>query len=133
PRGFPGRQRPPVPSANQHLPAQPGQPEHRFHQRGLARAVRPDHGQPLTGGHGQRDPVEYQPVPVPGADVAQFDDRAHHSFSALRRSTMMKNGAPANAVTTPMGSSPGMAVRAIWSATIRNEAPPSTDNGTITR
>src|SRR5690606_41663006 len=128
-----GRAAPAGPAVQQALAAQSRQPEAGLQQRGLARAVRADHRQPVAGGHGQRDTVEHQPVPVSGTHRAQFDGRAHHSFSALRRSTMMKNGAPANAVTTPMGSSPGMAVRAIWSATMRNDAPPSSDNGTITR
>jgi hypothetical protein len=39
-----------------------------------------------------------------------------------------------NAVITPIGSSAGAnAVRAMWSAMIRNIAPPASDSGTTTR
>ena len=60
-------------------------------------------------------------------------DTAHIIFLLLRR-TIAKNGAPKNAVTTPIGSSAGaIIVRPSRSARIKNAAPNATHNGKITR
>ena len=57
-----------------------------------------------------------------------------HSLPRTDRSTSTKNGAPRNAVRTPIGSSPGATrVRAPRSARIRNEAPYKSESGMITR
>ena len=56
--------------------------------------------------------------------------RSRRASPGSRRSTSAKNGAPKNAVTTPIGSSPGeITVRAITSASTRNPAPAISESG----
>jgi len=78
-----------------------------------------------------------------GSDAGQSPASRHklgasdaHDEAILREvlSTTAKNGAPKNAVTTPIGSSAGdSAVRAITSARTRKPAPKSTDSGNSNR
>ena len=98
-------------------------------QRGrLPRAVRADQRDPLAALDlvGQR---------VEDACAAERDGHAVerqrcHAVRLVVRSTTAKNGAPKNAVTTPIGSSAGdITVRAITSAKTRKPAPTITDSG----
>jgi len=58
----------------------------------------------------------------------------HGAARRVVRRTRTKNGAPKNAVTTPIGISAGdMTVRASRSARARNAPPNSSDSGRITR
>ena len=80
----------------------------------------------------------YEPDAVDDARPRRLDrdagDADHGPTVRVVRSTSAKNGAPTNAVTTPIGSSAGAsAVRATTSASTRNAAPTAIDSGTITR
>jgi len=102
-------------------------------QRRLPGAVRPDQRHPLAVVDRERDAVD--DVPAPELDRQTLDrERTHVAILRDVRSTTAKNGAPKNAVTTPIGSSPGeSAVRAITSARTRNPAPTSTESGSSNR
>ena len=72
--------------------------------------------------------------PPSSTDDAVERERDHDAILREVRSTTAKNGAPKNAVTTPIGSSAGeSAVRAITSASTRNPAPTSTESGSSSR
>src|SRR5262249_36470118 len=103
------------------------QAEDRPEQRRLAGPVRADQRHPFPVLDGGRDSPE-------DGSAAEVDrDRVEHDHGPtirLVRSTTAKNGAPKNAVTTPMGSSAGAsAVRAITSAKTRKPAPTSRESG----
>ena len=144
-----------------HLTLVLDQAHQRPQQRGLPGAVRPDEAHPLSppdrrrhrvdGGaavEAHRHRVELHHGAVAGNAGAasapafrQADDRpeTRHQDSMPRparrdTSTTRKNGAPMQAVTTPMGTSAGdCAVRAIRSAPTRNAAPPTIATGRMMR
>src|SRR4029079_8302028 len=99
----------------------------------LPGSVGPDQRHPLAVLDRERDAVD--DVPASELDREPFDgQRAHAAILRDVRSTTAKNGAPKNAVTTPIGSSAGeSAVRAITSARTRNPAPTSTESGSSNR
>src|SRR5439155_20558713 len=101
--------------------------------RRLARPVGPDQRQPLAGRDGQIQLPDPRPPLVTDRTRGE-DDRAHSGAPRVDLMTTMKNGAPRNAVITPIGSSAGATiVRAAVSARTRNAAPKSTDRGITTR
>ena len=112
------------------------QPGDRAQQAGLAGAVRPDQRHPIAALDRERHAVHDVAPAEPDGDVAERERCLRH-YDAIRfevRSTIAKNGAPKNAVTTPIGSSPGdSAVRAITSASTRKPPPTSTDSGSSSR
>ena len=142
-----------------HVGDEPGQTLGR--QRRHRHPVDPD--RPVVGdeaGHGSEQgglpgavgPDDPHPLPRPDllGQVRQRRDRvvAHRDARRTRsrrdlhvlrptrreRRTNKKNGAPTNAVTTPIGISLGAStVRAATSATMRKAAPPIIDTGTTTR
>src|SRR5207237_6226497 len=75
-------------------------------QRALAGAVRADHRQPAALLQPERDAVEDGDA-VERHRQALDRKRAHCTTLLLVRRTTAKNGAPKNAVTTPIGSSAG--------------------------
>ena len=110
------------------------EPGDRAQQRRLPRAVRADQRHPLAVLDRERDAVDDRAAAQLDRDV--IESERGHDDSILRdvRSTTAKNGAPKNAVTTPIGSSAGeSAVRAITSASTRKPAPISTDSGSSSR
>src|SRR5690606_15076261 len=109
-----------------HDPGEPAQ------QRRLAGPVGPDDRERAALGDREPDPVE---EPLAG-DLDDDVVAADHPSTPRRevRSTRMKNGAPKNAVTTPIGISAGAAtVRARRSAAHRNAPPNSSDSGSSDR
>jgi hypothetical protein len=67
---------------------------------------------------------------------AEADTPHRRAHGAVRddRKTIRKNGAPKNAVTTPIGSSAGeITIRARRSVNARNAAPKSRESGRIYR
>ena len=105
----------------------------RTQDRRLARTVGPDQRQPLAGRDGQIQVPGHRPALVTDRNRGE-DDRAHSGAPRVDLMTTMKNGAPRNAVITPIGSSAGATiVRAAVSARTRNAAPKSTDRGITTR
>ena len=67
-------------------------------------------------------------------DATRVERERGHAYRLLVRSTTAKNGAPKNAVTTPIGSSAGdITVRAITSAKTRKPAPTITESGSSSR
>ena len=103
-------------------------------QRRLAGAVGADEPEPLAGAR----PWSLNGASGDGAAVGRR--RRSRSSSELiatpcrARSTTRKNGAPRNAVTTPIGVSAGsVSTRPGMSARIRNAAPSSTDSGSTRR
>jgi hypothetical protein len=114
------------------LPAEPDRAGEDAEQRGLARAVRSEDRHPFAVRHLERDAVDDRLAARGDRDRVERD-RAHAELLVVR-STSAKNGAPTNAVTTPIGSSAGeMIVRARTSASTRNAAPTTTDSGRMTR
>jgi hypothetical protein len=98
----------------------------------LARPVGTDHRRPRAGFGLQRQVVHDFLVLVRRGHGGGGD--LHHAVRAPRRNTIKKNGAPKNAVITPMGISAGAtSVRPARSARIRNAAPNKIDSGTTTR
>jgi hypothetical protein len=96
----------------------------------LPRAVRPDEHHPLVRLDLEREAAHRFRAPEADGEVAQLD----HRIVLAERSTTAKNGAPQNAVTTPIGSSAGdTIVRASTSASTRNPAPTTSDSGTTAR
>ena len=109
------------------------EPGDRPHQARLSRAVRADQRHPLAALDRERHALD-------DVATAQLDGHALQSqrrHAAIRlevRRTTAKNGAPKNAVTTPIGISAGeSAVRAITSARTRNPPPTSTESGSSSR
>ena len=97
-------------------------------QRRLARSVRPDQPHPLALGDLEVDVAHHGPPSEPDRDAARRD-RAH-ARPRIVRSAIAKNGAPKNAVTTPIGSSAGdSTVRAMTSQSTRKPAPTMNDSG----
>src|SRR4029078_4412502 len=118
------------PSVTQRLALVGGEARERAQRRGLPRAVRPDQRGPASTLRTQREPAHGRDRPEPHPQVTRLD---HRAVLELRR-TIAKNGAPRNAVTTPMGSSAGeRIVRATTSAKTRNPAPASNESGTTAR
>jgi hypothetical protein len=106
----------------------------------LAGAVGADHRHPLAGVDVEVEPVQDHGVPIghgcaAGAQGGRSGRRGGGHVSRLDvRSTTAKNGAPKNAVTTPIGSSAGaISVRASRSANTRKAAPPRIDSGMTMR
>ncbi len=67
-------------------------------------------------------------------DRSRVERERRHENVLLVRSTIAKNGAPKNAVTTPIGSSAGETiVRASTSASTRNPPPTSSESGRTIR
>src|SRR5439155_1639264 len=95
-------------------------------QRGrLPGAVRTDQRHPLAALDREREIFQGVCRAEPDGDAAQLD----HRRVLDERSTMAKNGAPKNAVMTPIGSSCGLStVREITSVSTRNPAPTTSDN-----
>src|SRR5262249_45380032 len=103
------------------------QPGERTQSGRLAGAVRPKQPEPLAVGDGERDAMEDLGSAKLDVDVAQLDHR-------LRARTTAKNGAPKNAVMTPIGSSCGeRIVRASTSVSARKPPPTSSDSGSSAR
>ncbi len=96
----------------------------------LACAVRADEHHPLVGGDLERHAAHGYGAVEPDREVAELD----HRIVRAERRTTAKNGAPKNAVTTPIGSSAGETmVRASTSARTRKPAPTTSDSGTTAR
>ena len=102
-------------------------------QGGLARAIRADQAEPFAVRYLLGDAVKGGQLPV--ADTHRIEADHDRSRRVRRdRSTKRKNGAPAAAVITPIGTSAGACtVRAATSARTRNAAPPIIDTGSTTR
>src|SRR5581483_1283351 len=116
-----------------HLAAEADESGDRAEQRRLARAVRADQRHPLPVLDRERDVRDDRPPAELDRDAVD-GQRAHVAILRAVRSTTAKNGAPKNAVTTPIGSSAGeSAVRAITSVRTRKPAPTSTDSGSSSR
>jgi hypothetical protein len=108
------------------------EPGDRAQQRALPGTVRPDQRHPFARGDLGVDPVE-DPRPAE-VDRERVEDDGRHRNVLLVRRTTAKNGAPKNAVTTPIGSSPGeITVRAITSQRTRNAAPRISESGSTMR
>ena len=116
---------------------------HRMKERRLARPVRPDRAHPGARRHLEGDVSEdlltaesdAEPLDVErDRSVADVEQRGHAALLPVRRSAIRKNGAPTNAVMTPIGISAGAtAVRATRSTRIRNDAPNRTESGRTCR
>ena len=114
-------------------PSMGDQAGNRAQHRGLACAVGTDQRQPFAGRHGEREFAHHLMTVIRHRHSLELQ-RNHGSTVRAERMTTMKNGAPRNAVTTPMGISAGEAtVRARASASTRNAAPSSSESGTTTR
>src|SRR6185295_11652727 len=102
-------------------------------QRRLAGAIRSDHGDPLAGIDIKRDAGQH--LGAAQSNVQRVNrERTHDDIRDVVRSTTAKNGAPQNAVTTPIGISAGLArTRPARSASTRNAPPYNMDSGRITR
>ena len=110
------------------LAAPAGQTGDVAQERGLAGAVGPHHRHPLAVVDVEVDAAQHGLA----AELDPGADEVDHRF-AFRR-TRTKNGAPRNAVTTPMGISAGAAtVRAMRSVRTRNAPPNSSDSGRMMR
>src|SRR5262249_8202577 len=108
------------------------EPCDRPQQRALAGAVRSDQAHPFVVRELEVD-VRDDALPAERDRHRAERDRAHVKLRLVRR-MIAKNGAPKNAVTTPIGSSAGdMTLRAITSARMRKPAPPSSESGRIRR
>src|SRR6185312_6115271 len=119
-----------VPSLDQHLALVGGEARERPQRRGLPRAVGPDQRGPTSTVRTQREPAHGRDGPEPHPEVAGLDHRAAREV----RRTIAKNGAPRNAVMTPIGSSAGeRTVRATTSARTRKPAPASSESGMTAR
>ena len=106
---------------------------HRAQQRGLARSVRPDQGEPAARGHGTGHRVQHRNMVEFHAEVVDTQG-THVRTAAVERRIQMNTGEPTRAVTTPMGSSAGdTTVRARVSARTRKPAPTSSDSGSTRR
>jgi hypothetical protein len=118
-----------------HHPVVGVQAEHAAQQGRLAGAVGPDDRQPPAGFHGEPDAVEHAGAAVRGREPDDLDPgagrgRCRHRRLAPTHSRPAKNGAPMNAVTTPMGSSAGArTTRATRSHSTRKAPPISSDAG----
>ena len=99
-------------------------PEDRAQQRRLARAVGADDRQPAAGLDGQPHRLQHPRAAVARRQPDDLDARsAVHRRRAPTQSRPAKNGAPTNAVTTPIGSSAGASTtRATRSASTRKRA-----------
>src|SRR4051794_14181707 len=101
-------------------------------RRRLPRAVGTDERDPFSVVHVRSQPFDHVLPAERDRDSIERDRR--HQYRLLVRRTTAKNGAPKNAVTTPIGSSAGdITVRAITSAKTRKPAPSTIDNGSSTR
>src|SRR3954469_16327899 len=102
-------------------------------QRRLPGAVRTDHGDPLASVDIDRDAGQH--LRAAQNNVQRVNGkRGHDDMREVVRSTSAKNGAPQNAVTTPIGISAGLAAaRPTRSASTRNAPPYNMDSGRITR
>src|SRR5262249_23502238 len=119
-----------VPSVEQHLPLVPGEAGERAQGRSLPGAVRADEGRPAAALGPERELPHGGDGPEAHPQVACLD---HAAPFDVRRTTA-KNGAPQNAVTTPIGSSAGeSSVRASTSARTRKPAPATSERGTTAR
>src|SRR5581483_4968782 len=124
------RHRPEVASLEQDLALVVDEPGERAQRSRLACAVRPDQCEPLAGLDCEGDPPQRVRLAEPNGNVAELD---HLRPLDVRRTTA-KNGAPKNAVITPIGSSCGeRTVRAITSVRTRKPAPTTSDSGTTAR
>ena len=102
-------------------------------ERALAGTVRTDDPEPLPSVELERHPIDDETFAERDADVLG-DERGHDAPERFVRRTMRKNGAPINAVITPIGSSAGLTtVRARRSVATRNAAPRIMDIGRIRR
>src|SRR5581483_4942484 len=91
----------------------------------LPGAIRADEHHPLVGLDLEREAADRFRLPEPDAEIAQLD----HRIVLAERRTTAKNGAPKNAVTTPIGSSSGdTTVRASTSARTRKPAPTTSES-----
>src|SRR5262245_23164700 len=99
--------------------------------RGLAGAVRADERDPFTVLDVRGELVDHPGTAERDGDAVERE-RCHARARLVRRTTA-KNGAPKNAVTTPIGNSAGdTIVRAMMSAKTRKPAPTITDSGSRT-
>ena len=90
---------------------------------GLAGAVGADEAQPASGRHA-RATADGRTIRSPYATADLAERQVAHTLLRRVRSSRMKNGAPKNAVTTPMGVSAGFcSMRPGTSARIRKAAP----------
>src|SRR4029450_484660 len=106
-----------------------------------ARPIGSDDAYPPSLGDVHADVGHDRPLAELDREGAYFEGGHHagslvelHAALRFRRSTAMKNGAPMNAVMTPIGISAGATtVRARLSTKIRNDAPNSADRGSTGR
>jgi hypothetical protein len=116
-----------------HLAAMRHQPGDGAEQGCLARAVRPDQGEPAAGPDRTGHPVQHR-RPVQVHRQVSYRDRAHVRTDRVLRKIQTNAGEPTSAVTTPIGSSAGdRTVLASVSASTRNPAPVSSDSGSTSR
>ena len=122
------------PPLDQDRAAERHQPVDGAQQRRLAGPVRSDQPQPLGMFDLQRRLAQDPLLAENDRDFAQLNGHCHNPTVRVVRSTTAKNGAPRNAVTTPIGSSEGdSSVRASTSVSTRKPPPASNDNGTTAR
>src|SRR5688500_4071163 len=112
-----------------------------MHECGLPGAVRPDRAHPRARRYLERDVAE-DLLPAETHGHTRYLQRhrvlvpseVHADRPPARRRASTKNGAPTNAVMTPIGISAGAtAVRARRSTRMRNEAPKRTESGNTWR
>ena len=117
-------------AVDQRVAGERQQPAERAEHTRLPGAVRADQHHPLLGGDVEREIAHCLGAVETDAEIAELD----HLIDLAVRRTTAKNGAPKNAVTTPIGNSPGdTTVRARTSASTRNPAPTTSDSGTTAR
>ena len=105
---------------------------HGSKERALAGAVRPDQSHPFPRLDSRLHAVE--DARAAEIDRERVEDDGSQRNVLLVRRTIAKNGAPKNAVTTPIGSSPGeMTVRAMTSQRTRNAPPRINERGSTMR
>jgi len=105
-------------------------------ERGLARAVRPDHDQKAPARELEIHAIEHCGRAERVSHSAGDEQRLVHDgiLASSRRSSTRKSGPPTSAVSAPTGSSTGAStIRASVSATTRNAAPASAEAGTSMR
>ena len=121
-------------AVKEHLSAEGEQTGDGAENRRFAGAVGTDQRHPLAALDGRRDAVHDLCVPERHRDVVHGQGGVHAPILRAVFSTMAKNGAPKNAVMTPIGSSCGeRIVRAMTSASTRKAAPRISESGTSAR
>ena len=133
------QRRPPRPRAqrqrdtvDEHVAREVDEPDGGAQERRLAGAVGADQSEPSARRDRRAERLHDLALAVAHGDGRELE-RAHRATCRVR-SRRMKNGAPKNAVTTPIGSSAGaVSVRPGMSTRIRNAAPNAAVSGSSLR